>query len=86
MGERDLEIFIFSNIIADNIYNAFLQNVTAINEAETNQGKLFNEVVQRLRNKAVILTHPKGMPKIPVKKYNHLKQMEQSSRNAANAE
>ncbi|XP_024875944.1 uncharacterized protein LOC112457248 [Temnothorax curvispinosus] len=51
--------------------------VEIMKETQRNHGILLEEVVQRLRNKGIILSHPKGMPQIPLENINEAERMEE---------
>jgi hypothetical protein len=60
--------------------------VIKIKHQQENQGQILDEVLQRLKNKGVVLSHPKEMPTLPIEKYSALKRMEELLKLPANYE
>lgn len=63
-----------------------LTTVTAIKVEQSSQGAMLDEILQRLRNKGVVLTHPADMPPLPLQNDSDVKEMERSLRSSGNAE
>lgn len=62
-------------IIVDMVKN-LVYMVKIIKETQRNHGILLEEIVQRLRNKGTIVSHPEGMPQIPLENISAAEKME----------
>lgn len=50
--------------------------VKVVKKTQRNHGILLEEIVQRLRNKGITISHPEGMPQIPLQNINAAEKME----------
>ncbi|CAA2990874.1 Hypothetical predicted protein, partial [Olea europaea subsp. europaea] len=62
------------------------RDVKKIQKEQTNQDIVLEEILQRLKNRGLVLTHPKNMPDLPLDSYEALKKLELSLQSKANAE
>lgn len=68
-------IYFITVVIIDMVKN-LVYMVKVVKETQRNHGILLEEIVQRLKNKGITISHPEGMPQIPLQNISTAEKME----------
>lgn len=73
----DTNLFSLITVIIIDMVKKLYYMVKIVKETQRNHGGLLEEIVQRLRNKGITLSHPEGMPQIPLQSISAAEDMEE---------
>jgi len=80
-----LIVYIFF-VFASELLKEAVKDVKVLKTVQANHGVMLEEILQRLRNKGLVLEHPKDMPRIPLDTEDKVDKMEAALNIKANHE